>query len=394
MSFRVAVVAAAILLLPHPGSAQTELRGYALGVGSYVGESALVNGGSTLFGRARAMLTWDGSWLSAEVAYEHLLQRHPAGGGFGITSAGTPRGGTAWLPLDGTIHRSGRSSWRHQLDRMALRASRGPLEVTLGRQAISRATTLFLTPADPFSPFDPADPFREYRGGVDAARVRYFTGSFTELEAVVRPIDAGSETPITALARISTSRGGWAFGLWGGLLHEEPAGAAFVTGGLGATSLRTEFALREDPDGGALVRGSLGLDRFFQPGGRDLRAMVEVQYDGFGAASAEEIVLVSQSAAYRRGELQVIGAWTAAAQASWQLHPLVAIDALALTSLVDGSALLAPGLSWSTTASVSTRLGAFFGVGADAAAIGPVAVPGSEYGSVPPLVYLSLSFFF
>ena len=58
---------------------------------------------------------------------------------------------------------------------MCLRALwRANADLIVGRQPVSWATTLFLTPADPFSPFDPADPFREYRGGVDAARLRVY----------------------------------------------------------------------------------------------------------------------------------------------------------------------------------------------------------------------------
>jgi hypothetical protein len=103
---------------------------------------------------------------------------------------------------------------------------------------------------------------------------------------------------------------------------------------------------------------------------------------------------VAQSAAFGRGELQVLGRWTAAAQASYQIHPLVALDAFALGNLDDGSVLAAPGVSWSTTASVSTRLGAFFGLGDGAVTGGAFPAPGSEYGSVPPLGYLSVSVFF
>lgn len=95
--------------------------------------------------------------------------------------------------------------------------------------------------------------------------------------------------------------------------------------------------------------------------------------------------------AYGRGDLQVLGQWTLAAQASWQVHPLIAVDALALTNLLDPSVLVAPGVSWSTTESASTRLGLFLGGGAGSS--GPFS-PGSEYGSVPAIGYLSGSIFF
>lgn len=386
-----AVLTSVGALGPAPAFGQLEVRGYALGVGSYAGESDFADAGATWFGRGRGMLTWDADELSFEAAYEHVLQRQPAGGGFGITNPGGSRVSTDWLPLDWTIHESDRSTWRHRFDRLALGWARGPLEFAVGRQTISWATTLFLTPADPFAPFDPSDPFREYRGGVDALRVRASTGPFTEVEAVVRPAETPEGTTMTALARMATSRGTWAFGGWAGMLHDEAAGALFTTGAVGGTSVRSEVAVRRGVDGGAILRASAGLDRFFQPTGRDLFAIVEVQYDGYGATSADELLDVALSPAYGRGDLQVLGQWTLATQASWQIHPLVAVDALALTNVLDPSLLFAPGLSWSTTGSASTRLGFFFGAGDGATA--PFS-PGSEYGSVPAIAYVSGSIFF
>jgi hypothetical protein len=389
--FQAAALGALWLASPITAQGQLEVRGYALGVGSYAGDSDLVDAGATWFGRGRVMLNWDPGALTFEAAYEHVLQRQPAEGGFGITTPGGSRVSTDWLPLDWDLHESGRSSWRHRFDRLALRWTRGPLEVGVGRQTISWATTLLLTPADPFAPFDPSDPFRAYRGGVDALRVRASTGPFSEIEAVVRAAETPAGTTVTALARVATSRGTWAFGGWGGMLHDEAAGALFTTGAIGATSIRSELSVRRDAGGGAVLRGSAGLDRFFQPAGRDLFAILEVQYDGYGAASADRLLGVVQSQAYGRGDLQVLGQWTLAAQASWQVHPLIAVDALALTNLLDPSVLVAPGVSWSTTESASTRLGLFLGGGAGSS--GPFS-PGSEYGSVPAIGYLSGSIFF
>ena len=375
---------------------QIDVSAYTLGVGSYSAESDFLPAGSSWLGRGRLMLDYSADWFSFESAYEHIVQYASAGAGFSFTNPGGSGNSTDWLPLDWTIHESDQSSWRHRLDRLSVRAETGSMEVTVGRQAISWATTLFLTPADPFAPFDPSDPFREYRGGVDAVRVRAFSGPFTEFEAVVRPAETSDGTTMTALGRVATSRGGWAVGGWAGLLHDEAAAALFATGALGATSLRSEVAVREDPDGGALLRASLGLDRYYQPGGKDLYALVEVQYDGFGAASPDELIDVALSPVYARGDLQVLGQWTGATQVSWSFHPLVSADALALVNLGDGSALFAPGLTWSTTSSASTRLGTFFGFGDETTVGAPGSLPtlGSEYGSVPPLGYLSVALYF
>jgi len=373
------------------GAAQLDVSGYALGVGSFATESDVLPGGSSWLGRGRLMVDLATGPITLETAYEHVLQRQPEGGGFSFTSPGGAGQATDWMPLQWTLREGDRSDWRHRFDRLAVGLAGDSYDLTVGRQAVSWATTLFLTPADPFSPFDPSDPFREYRGGIDAARVRYFTGPFTELEAVVRPTETQTGTHMTALGRIATSRGGWAFGAWGGLLHDEAAGAVFASGGVGSTSLRAEVSVREDPTGGALLRAAAGFDRYFQPGGKDLFLVTEVQFDQYGATSPDELIAVAVSDAFLRGDMQALGRWTIATTASWQIHPLLGVDALALVNAEDPSFLLAPGVSWSTTSAASTRAGFYLGVGDSAPSLFAL---GSEYGSVPALGYLSLSLFF
>ena len=381
-----------LLLPPTPAEAQLELTGYALGVGNYATEGDLSPSGTTLAGRARLMGFATSGSFTFDAAYEHVLRRTPEGGGFavGYPSAGTGSGD--WLGTDWKLHSSSRGSWRHRFDRLSVAASKGPLEVEIGRQAISWATTLFLTPADPFAPFDPSDPFREYRGGVDAVRLRVFPGPFTEVEAVVRAAETDLGTTVTALARAQTSLRGWAFGGWAGILHDEAAMALFGTGAIGATAVRSEATIREDDAGDTTVRFTLGLDRFFTPGGKDLYLIAELQHDGLGATDAASLLEVTNSKPFARGEMQTIGAWTLVTQASYQVHPLVGLDALALVNLADGSTLLAPGLSWAATGSSSVRLGMYSGLGEGG--IEPAGNLASEYGSVPALAYLAVSRFF
>jgi hypothetical protein len=332
--------------------------------------------------------------VTMDVAYEHVASRTPMGGGLSITTPGGEGAGSGdWLGADWELRSTSRSRWRHRFDRLALSFAAGPVEVTAGRQAISWATTLFLTPADPFAPFDPSDPFREYRGGVDAVRVQAFPGPFTEIEAVVRAADTPEGSRITALARGQTSRSGWAFGAWAGAVHEEAAGAVFATGAAGAMALRAEASLRRGTtDGEAVFRAALGADRNFLLDGKDLFLVAELQYDGLGAAESSDLLDIVISKWFSRGEMQVLGQWSGAVQAGYQAHPLVSVDALVLANLRDGSALLAPGLGWSATEHMSVRLGVFAGTGPGG--LEPEAWLASEYGSIPVLGYASLSWFF
>ena len=371
-----------------------EIRGYALDVGQWAESSDLFPAGLSDIGRLRLMSEPVLGPLDFELAYEHLLliqesERSVLAGP--AISAAAPSGGE-WIDLSGTIAEGSHASWSHRLDRFNVGTGLGDAaDIRVGRQTISFATTLFLTPADPFLPFDPADPFREYRAGVDAARLRAFLGPFSEAELVVRPSDTPVGETLTALGRGRTLLFGWEVAGWAGVLHDEAALAVGTSGAIGPMAVRGEVSFRELDDG-LSVRSALGADRRFSAFGRDLYLVLEYQHDDFGAGSADEILDVLTSEPFARGELQVIGRDELAAQGSYQLHPLWGGVLLVLWNLNDGSALLAPSLSYSASDEASLSGGIFWGIGAgEADALG---VPRSEYGAVPLLVYASLSLFF
>lgn len=374
----------------RPLDAQVDFSGYALGVATRTGGSTLLEEGSTLLGRGRFMAVGRVASLDFDVAYEHVVTYRSSPTQFSITTP-VAAGAGDWLGTDWTVTSSDRTQWRHRLDRLNVAYSGGPVEITVGRQSISWATTLFLTPADPFAPFDPSDPFRVYRGGVDAVRLQFFPGPFTEIEAVVRASETAFGATTTALARAQTSVRGWALGAWGGAVHDEAAAAVFATGAIGATAVRAEATLRDDPDGGSTLRAVVGVDRLFTPAGKDLYLVAEVQYDGFGASDVSKIPEVILSKPFIRGEMQVIGRWSAASQVSYQIHPIVGLDALALTNLDDGSTLVAPGVSWSATGAISVRAGVFLGFGAESELQGAIE---SEYGAISAIGYVSLTWYF
>jgi hypothetical protein len=262
--------------------------------------------------------------------------------------------------------------------------------VTLGRQAVSWATTRFLSPADPFVPFDPSDPFREYRAGIDAARVQWYAGAFTVFDFVAR----GAETPegrtVTALLRGKTQLSGWELSAWGGAIHDAPGGAVGLTHTLAGSALRAETEIRRDSSGHAVARTAVGIDRRFSVFDRDLYAVVEYQHDPFGAIRASDLTATALSPASGRGELQVLGRDESAVQVTYQVHPLVSTEMVALWNLRDGSALFSPAASVSVNDNTNLRAGLYLGSGQGNSFTGPR----SEYGPVPVSGYLALSIFF
>ncbi len=393
---RAAWLAAVVSVAAHgPGHAQLpdwvpELRGYFLNVPIAMAEGPFNDAAASDFQRLRLMTRPSHGDFTFDVAYEHLVTIRSDSGAGSVVGFAPIGSGSDWLKLQGTLWETKNVFWRHRLDRLNVQYAPGSLEAVVGRQPISWATTLFLTPADPFVPFDPSDPFREYRAGVDAVRVRAFTGPFTEFDGVVRVAGYPSGNTVTALARARTSVGSWELAGWGGMLHEEVAFSGAATVSVAGGVLRGEAVIRRSQEE-TVMRATIGADRSFQIAGRNVYVVAEYQHDGFGAAGPEDLISVLLSEAAQRGELQVFGRDEIVLQGSIELHPLFGLDALVLWNLNDPSALLAPGASYSAGNEVSVRGGVYLGFGAGTAEGG---LPGSEFGAVPTTGYVSLTWFF
>ncbi len=326
-----------------------------------------------------------------EVAWEHVLtlRRNDVLPGFTL---GTAPGGGEWLDLEWTLAEGEHGEWRHRFDRLSVSWTPAEtLEIRAGRQAVSWGTTLFLTPADPFTPFNPVDPFRQFRAGVDAARVRFYPGALSELDLVVRPTPSPDGDEITAVARGLTTVRNWEISGWAGALYGDPAAAGAFAGALGAWAVRGETTLRSLEDRTAF-RGVLGVDRVLKLAGRDFSIAAEYQRDGLGAADPAEYLDVLRSDSFRRGEHQVLGRDEAVLQASYALHPLWSMSGLWLVNLNDGSGVLGPALGWSVGEEFNLAAGAFLGFGADDQTLARP-IP-SEYGLAKLTGYVSFSWYF
>ena len=385
-------------LCPCPSTARAQiplpwLSGYYLTVPLWSDAGPFSAGGFGASQRLRLMAEPRFGPLAFDAAYEHFIAwsaKADGGLGIGVPGAIAPGGGE-WLDLQWVIEEDENLRWTHRFDRLSLTASAGDvLDATVGRQTISWATSLFLTPADPFVPFDPADPFRQYRAGVDAGRVRLFPGPLSEADIVVRPAEFRFDETLSVLGRYRGVIATWELSGYAGVLHDRATFSLGGAGGVGMVALRGEVQLRDEPAGFA-VRGTVGLDTRFDALGRDLYVVFEYQHDGFGAASADELEEVILSPPFARGELQVLSADTTVWQGSWQLHPLLSTQLLVLWSLNDRSALFAPGATYSLSEDATAQGGVFLGVGSDT--VTPEDLLPSEYGVVPTTVYASISLF-
>jgi hypothetical protein len=376
---------------PTPGTAQqtdVTLSGYGLNVGTYSDGSRFSGAGAADIQRLRGMLEASLGRFELDVAYEHTALVREAGAGIAAAGLRLPGSVGNWWDLDWTLDSGEDWSWSHRFDRLAgTVALAEKVEVTVGRQVISWASTLLLTPADPFTPFDPADPFRDYRAGVDAVRLRWYVGPFSELEVVVRPTRDVTQDRLTALVRGRTSVGGWDLSAWSGALYDAAAAGVAAVGSIGPWAVRGEGSLR-DEGGEVSFRGALGVDRRTTFLERDLYVVMEYRRDGFGAAEGEIGPLLTSAPALR-GELQLVSKDAGALQFSLQVHPLVSVSLLTLVSLNDESGLVGPGVGWSVGSNSTVTAGAFLAWGTE----GTTGLE-SEFGAVPAVGYASITFFF
>lgn len=386
----------ALLCFGSPARGQIPLpwlSGYYLTVPLWSDAGPLSVGGFGNVQRLRFMADPSFGPVAFDVAYEQFISwsaKAGGGPGIGVPGAVAPGGGE-WLDLQWVIEEDENLRWTHRLDRLSVTAGAGDfLSATVGRQPISWATTLFLTPADPFVPFDPADPFREYRAGVDAARVRVFPGPLSEAEIVVRPAKYLFDETLSVLGRYKGVVSRWELSGYVGVLNDRAALSFAGTGAVGRVALRGEIQLRDEADEFA-VRGTAGVDTRFAALGRDLYLVFEYQHDDFGASSAAELAEVVLSPPYARGELQVLSADVTVWQGSWDIHPLLSTQLLVLWSLNDLSALLAPGATYSLSDDATAQGGVFVGVGDGDVSAGDL-LP-SEYGVVPTTIYVSITLF-
>ena len=343
------------------------------------------------FNRVRLFGEWGAGAFGFGAAYEHLLTFRSLAQAPEFHLGAVPGGGE-WLRLQWTAAERDHVVWRHRFDRLYVEWGSERFEITVGRQAVSWGTALFLTPSDPYTPFNPVDPFREFRAGVDAARLRFFPSALSEIDLVVRPTRSlVGEEEVTALIRGLTTVRNWEVSAWGGIVYGDPAGALGAAGSLGGWAVRGEAVLRKLPDR-VVLRGTLGLDRQLQVGGRDLTLAAEYQRDGLGADGPDAYLATLGSATFLRGEHQVLGRDEAVVRASYQVHPLWSLSSLVLWNLNDLSATMGPSVAYSAGNDVAVITGAFLGLGDDhATAARPLP---SEYGLAGLFVYLSLSWYF
>ncbi len=313
------------------------------------------------------------------------------GGGFSL-AAGRP---TRAFDLAHDISSSEDRLIQSDLDRLQLRYDGDHFRVVLGRQAVTWGVNYFWPVLDLFAPFSPERIDRDYKPGVDAARVTIPLGRFSELELLgaVQGEEFEEDRSFGVLGRFHLGRAD--LGLMIGDFHRDTVIGAFLTGDVAGSLLRAEVAYTEtsdraraggDPDD--FVRATAGLDRLLSP---NTTFIFETTWNGYGADDPADYLALAIRERVQRGEITSFGELSSGATLGFQVHPLVSLSAAAIYNWSDHSLLLQPGGSWSLADNGDLLFGVISGIGDDESDRGILA---SEYGAVAVTVWAALRWAF
>ncbi len=325
---------------------------------------------------------------------------HP--GGSEIGSAAALERPYRLSQLDWPLARGGDGfTARHEIDRFfaALHFSR--TEVVIGRQAIGMGRGVVFDVLDLFAPFSPLDIDREWRVGVDAARVEVSTSDTTSVEVIGVFGESWDESALLARMR------GYAGALDGELVvgrrrRDTLVGASFSATLVGA-EMHAELALFATPDdhpgrglGGRnerILKGLFGGSYTFDVGS-GLTLLGEYLYSGFGVRGDGELTADLLEPAFRErllfGDTQILRQHSLVLQLRYATAHSFSWNLLVLQSPVDGSGVFAPSLLWDVAENVSL-LGIGYLAWGDETDNGRVF---SEYGGTADSLFLQLAVYY
>jgi hypothetical protein len=283
-------------------------------------------------------------------------------------------------------HDSAHSRAALSADVLQLQYRGGAVDLVLGRQPVSLATTFYFVPNDFFAPFAAQTFFRTYKPGVDALRADLRLAPLSQLTllgvlAYERDADSangwrrGPDWSRSALlARYTREWRGWGWTLLGGTVRDRTVAGGALQGDLfNWLGVRLEghygrAELSGAADGGGL---SLGVEHRY-PGNFNWR--LEYFYNGYPAE------LPATNTGHNYGALGL----------GWELTPLLTGGLVALAALDDDSQLLAGNLLYSLSDESELALTAILPLGARPDGV----EPGTEFGRQPRQLLLEYRVYF
>jgi len=279
-------------------------------------------------------------------------------------------------------------------DRLNLQIQTDAFQLVLGRQAITWGVNYFWPALDLFAPFAPGRIDRDYKPGVDAARLIVPVRAYSEIQVVGAVLGPSTDRDLAVGGLIRWNVRTVDFGFMGGSFHEDKVAGAFISANAVGTGFRGELSWtqsghpRDDPiDRGVFWRGSLGIDRQLTP---SVSLIFETAWNEYGASDPRDYLLFLNSDRLRRGEINALGRYHSGVSLTWRFHPLWTYSNTTLVGWDDQSVLWIPSLAWSTGNNSEVLFGGQLGFGLEPTSLG---LPRSEYGTPPHTLFASFKLY-
>lgn len=291
----------------------------------------------------------------------------------------------------------------HNLDRAVIELKTAPADIIIGRQAIAWGSARALNPTDVVAPFTFEELDKEERIGVDAVRVRMPLSALAEFDAgyvfgkdfqfensafFVRNKFYVAKTDVALLllgfrenflAGMDVARSIGGAGFW--------LETAYVFADL--------FDVYEAGKKNNYFRGTIGLDYSFS--GKTY-GFIEFHFSDAGAGKPENYLQNLSKPAFTDGAVYLMSRHYLASGLTYQISPLISLNAQALFNLADQSALLSPQVEYNIARDIYVSAGAFISVGKRPEIVLKAGLPAlqfhSEFGGYPDIYFSSFRIYF
>lgn len=291
--------------------------------------------------------------------------------------------------------------YSHELDRafVAWDATWG--QAIVGRQAIGLGRGVIFTSMDFFAPFSTLEVDREWRRGVDAARVELELSDKSSCELIGVFGESGDGSAY--LGRIRGYLGNVDGELLFGRRCEDNLVGSAVSVSLSGAELHGEAVVFETPeeqphsgplnDNHLMLNALIGASYTFNIG-NGITLFGEYLFSGLGMQDIETLdERLAQEDFYlrvARGDLQILGQHALGVQVSYPLNETWSSSLLVLQSPEDGSGVGAPALTWDISDYCSAVASAFVPWG-ERPEDGRLT---SEYGGTPSSIFLQVNIYY
>lgn len=282
----------------------------------------------------------------------------------------------------------------HDVDRLALTVHTGPVDLTVGRQAITWGTATLFPVADLWATFGPFEQDTEEKPGIDAARALFYPASGVEMDVVVAY--RGDLDDLSAGIRATVSRTWADFWVGTGTFWHQLMAMGGVTLLRDQSRWRAEAVLPWDMDGASFQRPRITIGADWLGGTRSLG--LEYHYNGIGRSEPDRYLDATTDPRVQRGETYYLGRHYLGAAGSWSPDEenRLRLGLSTLVNVADRSAALTPTASYDIGQAARLSIGALASLGAppDLEALPPFLRPRTEFGLYGNALFTLLSIYF